>query len=207
MKKKLTLLLLLSFFIGNSQIKLGVKAGINISSLYGDMSTNNAKAGVYGGVYARVQVAERFSIQPEVLFSMQGAESDDTWGWNYWHTDSYYDEKYVLNYITIPLMFQYRIIKGLRAEVGPQVNFALYKKHKIRNNYMYPESVRNQRDKNLRNFDVGINAGANYELKNGLNFTLRYNLGFINVNKSKSDYYYNYEIRNQVLSMGVGYSF
>ncbi len=190
----------------NSSVKFGVKVGMNFSSLYGDMSSASIRPGMYAGVYARIPVAEKFSIQPEVLYSMQGADSDNYYYWGgYWYYDSGSDQKYELDYINVPIMVQYEIIKGLRAELGPQFSFAVYKKHKYRyvdynSNYNYQSS-----DKDLNSFDVGLNMGVNYELPNGINFAARYSLGFINVNDS--DYYSGYDIRNQVFSAGVGFTF
>ncbi len=189
-----------------SQIKFGIKAGMNFASLYGDMNSAGIRPGVYAGFYARIPVSDKFSVQPEVLYSMQGADSDNYYYWNgYWYYESGTEQKYELDYINVPIMVQYEIIKGLRAELGPQFSFAVNKKHKFR---YYDRNFNNQyisSDKDLNSFDVGLNMGINYELPSGINFAARYSIGFINVNDS--NLYGDYDIRNNVFSAGVGFSF
>ncbi len=53
-----------------AQVKFGAKAGMNLSRFTEDFET--MKPGFHAGVYAQINIAPMFSIQPEVLYSMQG---------------------------------------------------------------------------------------------------------------------------------------
>jgi len=76
----------------------GVLAGANFATLGGD-SVENAKTrtGFVAGVYADLPMANGFSFQPSVLYSMEGAKE----------SDSQADVTLKLNYIRVPAMLRY----------------------------------------------------------------------------------------------------
>ena len=59
-----------------AQVKYGVKAGLNLSRFTENFET--MKPGFHAGIYAQVKLHPMFSIQPEVLYSMQGATEEET---------------------------------------------------------------------------------------------------------------------------------
>jgi len=104
----------------SSPVRFGLKAGLNVSTLSGDGM--KSKAGFYGGVFANIPVAQDFSVQPEVLYSGMGAKDD-------------YDSNTKLNldYIAVPVMFQYNALPNLYFEAGPQFSFLVSSKLKDNN--------------------------------------------------------------------------
>ncbi|SHG64733.1 hypothetical protein SAMN05444481_10671 [Flavobacterium frigidimaris] len=60
-------------------LKIGVKAGVNFANQTGDASFSGidySKDGItsyHAGLIAEVKLLEKFSIQPELLYSTQGA--------------------------------------------------------------------------------------------------------------------------------------
>jgi hypothetical protein len=84
----------------SSPVRFGLKAGLNISSL--SDSDSKSKAGFYGGVFANIPVAQDFSVQPEVLYSGMGAKYKGNT-----------DLKANLDYIAVPVMFQYNALPNL----------------------------------------------------------------------------------------------
>lgn len=99
-----------------TQVRFGLKAGLNISNFSNDISSKS-KAGFYGGVFANIPVAKDFSVQPEVLYSGMGAKSK-------------YDSnvKVNLDYIAVPVMLQYNALPNLYLEAGPQFSFLVSSK-------------------------------------------------------------------------------
>ncbi|MDR1552669.1 MAG: PorT family protein [Prevotellaceae bacterium] len=75
MKKILliTLVALLGIATANAQIKGGVKAGAQLSTLTGASDTE-FKFGFHVGGFAEFTISDRFAIQPELLYSAQGAD-------------------------------------------------------------------------------------------------------------------------------------
>ncbi len=126
MKHKIcTLLLCLSvgITVAQAQSTFGVKGGINMASTTyketGPFATDNAKTRLafYLGVYANRPMNDKLSIQPELLFSSQGFRRPDQGSRTNWRN--------VTNYLSIPVMVQYKINDRFYAEAGPQIGILL----------------------------------------------------------------------------------
>ncbi|MGH2565623.1 MAG: porin family protein, partial [Ginsengibacter sp.] len=103
----------------------GVKGGVNISDLhYGNNTTTNSKVGLNFGVLAHIHASKTWAIQPEVIYSLEGASSKIMTGGTI---------RTNLNYINIPVLLQYMFDNGFRFEGGPQLNFLLNAKTKTGN--------------------------------------------------------------------------
>ena len=107
--KKIILTIAAVFVIGAASaqdMKFGVKAGLNNSNFTGDADTDAAISFYVGGL-VDFAISEKFHIQPEVLYSMEGADNDE----------------FNLSFIRIPIMAKYYIMEGLNLQAGPQVAF------------------------------------------------------------------------------------
>ncbi|MDL5514300.1 porin family protein [Arenibacter sp. M-2] len=183
--KKLLLLTALTVFgwanVNAQDIHLGAKVGINFASIYGDNtgSLDPITSLVNFGVVAEMPFSDKFSFQPEIMYSIQGY--------------SIGEDVVALNYLNLPLMGKYYLTKGLSVEAGPQIGLLLSGKY---------EDVDVKDD--FKTVDFGINLGLGYKLKNGLHFGARYDLGLSNINNvdGNSD-----KFRNAVLQVSVGYFF
>jgi hypothetical protein len=116
MKKMIILPIILIAVIVNGQIQPGIKAGVNVSNFTGgdfsDIETNSLTS-YHAGIYVRFLFG-KLALQPELLFSEQGAKlqkpGED-------------EQDYKVKYINIPIMLQYHFEGGLWAEIGPQIGF------------------------------------------------------------------------------------
>ncbi|MDR6462099.1 porin family protein [Chryseobacterium sediminis] len=176
----------------SSKIKFGLKAGLNVSTLSNmDMKS---KAGFYGGVFMNIPVAKDFSVQPEVLYSNAGAKQKG---------DS--NAKLEVEYISIPVMFQYKVLPNLYVEAGPQFSFLMDARLK--------DDVGSLHLKNAtRGFDFGIGLGAGYNITKNIGVNVRYTAGLSDiVNAKQQRYLYGYgrpgSVRNGVFQVGVNYKF
>jgi hypothetical protein len=167
--------------VNAQEVKLGVKLGMNVSSINGGNANNiDSKTGFVYGVTAEVLLTEKFSIQPEVLYSQQGAQSRN----NY---------TYDLNYVTLPIMAKYYIANRFSIEAGPQFSFLL-------KDELIPANGSQTANTNAENFDLTANIGLGYQLNNKIFFQTRYNLGLISIDE-------NPDIKNGVFQMTIGYQF
>ncbi|SIQ09656.1 MULTISPECIES: porin family protein [unclassified Chryseobacterium] len=173
----------------SSKIKFGLKAGLNVSNLSNmDM---NSKAGFYGGAFVNIPVSKDFSVQPEVLYSAAGAKEKG--GSN---------AKLNLEYLSVPVMFQYKALPNLYVEAGPQFNFLIDARLK--------KSASTGALKNAtQSFDFGIGLGAGYYFTKNIGINLRYNAGLSDIVKTKYQYGYDREgsVKNGVFQVGVNYKF
>ncbi len=177
-----TIITVLAISNGNAQdFNLGVKGGLNFATLTGG---NNAEIGWTTdfnlGVMAEIKISDKFSLQPELMYSGQGYGSD---------IDS--EGRIALNYLNIPLMSKYYVTKGLSLEAGPQIGFLLSTK-----------GGTNTNKDQFKTTDFGVNFGVGYKLDNGLYFSARYNLGLTDINNIDgiSD-----KNRNGVFQLSIGY--
>ena len=95
--KKIILSALAVFVFGftNAQeVKFGLKGGLNVANITGDIEDNSSKVGFHVGGFAEIKVSEKFSVQPELLFSTQGTKFDFE-GTNV---------NFNLSYLNIPIM-------------------------------------------------------------------------------------------------------
>ena len=59
----------------SATLLVGVRGGLNVANLTGeDVFNNSSTLGGIGGGFARFRLSEMFSLVPEVLYSMKGAE-------------------------------------------------------------------------------------------------------------------------------------
>lgn len=187
----------------DAQVNFGVKAGPQLSNLVGNDDVDaSTKFGFHAGAYANIRISEQFAFQPELMYSMQGAESEATYeefGITYRDED-----KIQLSYINVPLMMKWYAYDGLNFEFGPQIGFNVAAKAKGESTVTSGDgSITTSYDEDIDDIetvDFGLNIGAGYELPMGLNFGIRYGLGLTEIVKDS-------DMKNSVISLGIGYTF
>lgn len=167
----------------SSPVRFGLKAGLNISTI--SNSNANSKAGFYGGVFANIPVAQDFSVQPEVLYSGQGAKAK-----------SNSDIKLNTDYIAVPVMLQYNLIPNLYVEAGPQFAFLISAKGKGNG-----ASVDVKDD--FKTFDFGLGLGAGYYFTQNIGVNVRYTAGLTKIAKEDDGD----SSKNGVFQIGLAYKF
>ncbi|WP_343695372.1 porin family protein [Flavobacterium sp.] len=186
----LTAIAILAFGFANAQqTRFGVKGGLNITNFSGD-NDSNALIGFQIGGFAEIKIIERLSIQPELLFSTQGASFDVN--------GSNRDIDYKLNYINIPVLAKFYIVKQFYVEGGPQLGFLVSAKrdgNDIKDSY--------------KSTDLGFNFGAGYYFTDNFSVGLRYTVGLSNVGDYDTDDIDAYldSPKNSVLALTAAYKF
>ncbi|WP_027379362.1 porin family protein [Chryseobacterium daeguense] len=186
----------------SSLVAFGIKAGMNVSSLTNDsgLEDQGSKIGFNAGVFANIPVASSFSIQPEVLYSQYGDKYDQV------IAGTRYSRARHLDYITVPVMFQYNVIPNLYLEAGPEFGFMVNAKNKFKNetdNNTINETG-DYKD-SLNKFNFGIGLGAGYYFTDNIGLTARYVAGLTDIAKDRpngSD-----AIRNNVFQVGLAFKF
>jgi hypothetical protein len=121
-------LLILSFAAGPTSataqsLSLGLKGGVSQGTLVGDdVSDADYRAGFSGGAYMKYDVNRAFSVQPELLFTMKGAETGVG-------EPSLAAGEYEFQYLEIPVLFKLNApfdgILQPSVYAGPQLGFNL----------------------------------------------------------------------------------
>ena len=186
MKTFLSFILLLGLTVlANAQsadTHFGLKAGLNISSLeVKDGVDFDSKAGFHIGGLAHVHLSPHFGVQPEIVYSEQGGQDGN--------------EKWKINYLNVPILFQYMTGSGFRLQTGPQLGFAVSSKIKD------GDIEQNIKD-DVNTVDVSWSLGASYLFPEAIGIDARYNIGITNVNDAETP-----KVMNRVFQVGLFYQF
>lgn len=171
-----------------AQIKFGLKAGYNNSSLsYSGPAVSflGANSGFNAGVFASIPLFNTFYLQPELLYSEQGSDFTDS-----------IPETTSNNYLNIPVLLKYQHASGLFAETGPQIGFLLSAHLET-----YGQSYDSK--SNTQTTDFAWVFGLGYKIPIvDIGIDLRYNLGLTNIVKSN---YYVTSAKNSVFQLDLFY--
>jgi hypothetical protein len=192
MKKNLITIcvILVACISANAQIfKLGIKGGINYANQTGtDITVNStnykteAISNFHIGLLAEVKLGDRFSIQPEVLYSTQGAKYDAIGVAQDFTND--------IGYISIPVMAKINLNNTFSLEFGPQASFLMSKKNEVSIN-----SIKNQKD-----IDFGAGAGLGIRVTKSIFLQGRYMVGLSEISPDA-------KVKNSVLQVSAGLLF
>lgn len=187
MKKILVIVALTSLFMATKvnaqEFKYGAKAGVNLATFNGkDVDDVKMLTSFNIGLVGEYAFSDKMAIQPELLFSAQGAKFEG-------NIDNV---KVKLNYLSLPIMFKYYVAEGLSIQAGPQISYLLSAK-------VGDEDVKDDAKK----IDFALGLGAGYRLDNNIFFDARYTYGLSKVSKDAEDE----KFYNGVFQISVGYYF
>lgn len=169
--------------------KFGIKGGINVSKLTNHPNDPDWRLGFNAGLLSHIHVTPSFSLQPEVVYSSQGAKFNDFVNGE--------DLNLKLNYVNIPVLLQYNFNNGFRLQGGPQIGFLTGVADKVGD-----VELNSVNSKDFNTIDFSIPVGISYLAYSGFGADARYNIGVTNVVKNSAT-----NIRNSVFQFGVFYLF
>lgn len=179
------LMICLASFVSAQDVELGAKAGMNVSNL--GKSGYLARIGYHVGGTAEFITTPFFSLQTELMYSLQGAAIDRT-------------QNIYLNYhyLNIPLVAKAYFYEDASFEIGVQYGFLM---KAVNKSDVYTDEITSQVNRN----DFAALFGLNYRLSDSFSFGLRYNLGITNT--QKQDIIYENRRTNRVLLISFGLVF
>ena len=207
LKKTIAFLVLLSMsFFSNAQesnLKFGVKGGVNFSNLSKDNDEDNKMlTGVNLGLFAKLPISNSIAIQPEIYFTTKGSKLT----YNNVFVDG--TANFDLNYIEVPILLVLNLNKNFNVHVGPYASYLISSKVKNVSDVSFYDFESNINSDDLNKFDTGIVAGIGIDMQS-LSIGLRYNFGLIKVGKER-DYsgttYTFPDGKNSVISAYLSYS-
>ena len=170
--------------VSNAQT-FGLKAGANVSSI-SNTDESKSKFGFYGGAFVNIPLADTFSLQPEVLYNGKGVKSDGS-----------DDISINLDYISVPVMFQYKATPQFYLEAGPELSFLVSAKVKADGNSADFKDF-------VNGFDFGVGLGAGYDFTANFGANIRYVAGVTDIVKDNEG---DDASRNGVFQLGLTYKF
>ena len=153
-------------------VRVGIKAGPSYTKFRGldpqqlSSASNAYRLGWHAGLMADIKVTDKFSVQPELLYSQKGAQNKLA---AFIRT--------VFTYLDLPVMVKARLGEtGFFLEGGPQFGYLL-KAASYNDDYSF--DVKESYEK----VDVGYAAGLGYQLSSGPLLGFRFNGGLTRLNK------------------------
>jgi hypothetical protein len=129
MKKYIVVIIFcVGLFNANAQDKfsLGIKVGQNFSNV-NSVAVDHNTASYHGGVSLRFGINEKMGIAPEILLSQTKLETNpsivDVLGNNNLQPETYH-----LNYLSIPILFEFKPVNSFAIQAGPQYSILLDQK-------------------------------------------------------------------------------
>lgn len=185
-----------------SQIRYGVKAGLNLAnqkvSARGINITGDNIVGVNIGGIVEIPIASSFFFQPGISYSLKGVKSSYTFG----TTTS--TSKTTLNYLEVPLNLMYKIKAsniGVLVLAGPNIGFGLSGKNKVDSDAATDVKFGSSETDDLKALDFGLNLGAGVEFGR-FQATVQYGLGLSNLANTTD-----VKATNNVISFNLAYLF
>ena len=165
-------------------LKLGLKAGLNYANQTGTNLTVDSKnyqteaiSSYHAGLVAEINLFEGLALQPELLYSTQGATYKNALG----------DITNEVGYLSIPIMIKINLSKSISLELGPQASFLLSEKDSVN---LYKSNT----------FDFAVAGGLGLKVTKSLFLQARYGLGLTEISKEA-------QTKNSVIQVSAGLLF
>lgn len=228
--KKLLLVLALTTgiaFASNAQDKklsLGVRAGVNVSSIRADGTIGGydisdeydfkSRTGFHVGAVLDWNVCGNFYIQPGLYFTTRGGKAEEA------DDDYSYEEKWNMSFLQVPILASYRFDLSDKVKwhinAGPYIGVGLGGKVKWEENDMgdtdsgdydmfgTADDNSDEEKNGLKRFDAGLSFGTGVSFSN-VYIGVSYDLGLCNLADKKA--WDKAKFKNGNFAVSVGYNF
>jgi hypothetical protein len=175
MKTKLFLSLIVALLFSQAmmaQFHIGVKGGANIIKVDGRSFKDEFRYGYHLGGFMELGLGKDWSLNPEVLFNQYSTTVDSNFNHIYQNVfNPGYQSHVKLNYLSIPIILNYKLIGPLSLQAGPQFGILIDKNKTLLQNGASA----------FKNGDFSLLAGAQVKLRN-IRVNGRYVIGLSNIN-------------------------
>ena len=171
--KKIIFLSLMVLFTAKSLsqgVDLGIKVGANFATLT-ELPNVDTRTGLNFGAFFTIKFNDKIAIQGDVLYSQQGAEFDL--------------DKVDLDYVNVPIVFKYYLVKKLNLHIGPQFGF------------LVSDFDASEFEDSYESTDVSGVVGLGLDLPLGFRVDGRYNFGLTELLP---------DVKNNVFSLSIGWT-
>ena len=151
-------------------------AGINSSQVSGDQLSGFNKAGVIIGGGVSLPLSKKFEAGFEIIFIQKGSKknADNENG-------DYSSYKMSLNYIEVPVMFEYKAAKRLRLHAGPTLGVLLSSKEENQDGELPDQPA-------FEKYEIGIAGGLSFYITPQFSLNLRLSNSVLPIRKVGVDY-------------------
>ena len=194
MKTKL-LCLITVLFISQAmmaQFHIGLRVGTNLSKIEGKSFKQEFQYGYLLGGFAEIGLGNKFFLQPEVLFNQYTSTLDSNFSHIYQGALTNEQSKVKLNYLSIPVILNYKLLGPISIQAGPQYAILIDQSKTLLQNG----------GRAFKSGDMSLLAGVQVKVAM-LRVTGRYIVGLNNINDIDNKDKW----RNQNIQLSLGLAF
>ncbi|CAM4299407.1 porin family protein [Gillisia limnaea] len=186
-------------------VVFGAKGGVNFSTFSGDgqnaFNDPDGRTSFNLGLLAEIPVSDRFSVQPEVLYSGQGYDISERSNGN--------DIEYQLDYINIPVLAKFYVTDGFALEAGPQVGFLVNSEIDYNPSSTNDNNSISLSEDQFNTVDFSVALGASYKFQGGFFVNGRYNIGLTDIydDSFANNIFSGADAKHSVVQAGIGFMF
>ncbi|NVN16972.1 outer membrane beta-barrel protein [Muricauda sp. HICW] len=198
MKKSVSVVVIVllasSLFVNAQERNFGVLGGLNYANIRGDRTdfTNNSwRTAYHFGVFSNISLSDRIALEPRVLLSSKGYNNEIDL--NEFDNPSQQPSTQTLikyanrnNYLSLPILFKYKLMSNLSLDLGPEIAFLLYSKHvitKVDGEGYFAEGDVPQEGSGDFFLDYGAMAGITFYFTTNTSIQLNYFYGLSNLHR------------------------
>jgi hypothetical protein len=175
------MLLSITTVVQAQSIRFGIKGGVNFANQNGDtppaFDSKESITSYHAGLVSEIKLFENFAIQPELLYSTQGA--------SYKNVDEEFKKE--LGYLSIPVLAKFYLSKSLSLELGPQASFLMNQRKNVDLN-------------DAKTFEFAAVGGLGLNITKNLFVQAHYALGLTEASKDA-------DIKNSTIQLSAGIMF
>ena len=193
MKTKLAIMAIALFTVqaASAQFHIGAKGGANLVKVDGKSFKDEFRYNYHVGGFAEIGLTRdgKLTLQPEVLFNQYTSTLDSSYKSIYENVITSDQSKVKLNYLTIPLLLDYKFLGPIHLQAGPQFGILM---NQDKNFLQNGEAA-------FKSGDFSMALGAQVKIAQ-FRFTGRYLIGLNNINDIDNQDKWT----NQVIQLSVG---
>jgi hypothetical protein len=157
----------------SQQFNGGMMAGVAGTQVAGDTYYGFHKAGIFAGAFVNLQITEHSAFQMELEYFQKGSrENPDS-------TNNYKQYLFRVNYVELPVFYQYIAGKRFKFEAGPSLGFLI-------NYYEEVDEYEIKGGIPPAKITFQINAGMYVFITPNLLFNIRTNNSLLNIRSDKT---------------------
>ncbi|MCG7858802.1 PorT family protein [Flavihumibacter sediminis] len=222
MRSIITLLLLLSatvFSYAQSDVKFGVKAGVNFATIGGEANqqlnqilewtngyvSTTGRTGMHVGGFVQIPISETVVIEPGLMYSTKGYTLKGDVDLKVLDLLGIGAKADLMSqYLDMPVLIKATLGNGFQIYAGPQISYLMNADLRTRASVLGVNLLNKKFDvtDQFNKIDAALTAGIGYEFRNGVAINAGYDYGLSRIDANKS-----VNARNQAVKIGMSLKF
>ncbi|XOV95268.1 MAG: porin family protein [Bacteroidota bacterium] len=187
-----------------------IKAGSNLSTWTGDdIESSDMRMGYQVGLYYRVKATEMLNIVPGIQFTQRGTQDEDKDSYEVSPNTEISYEYYVktrMNYLDLPLTFEYHIDQSLYLMARPTLSILMNHNYSMIQRQCLGSDCTGSKEEDefdsIKKSDFGIGLGMGYLITDHVALSIGYQWGLISMDLEGEA-----EALNRTLDFSLEYRF